>query len=70
MPFLLIMAVFNDYDVTEMTGRATLFDVRFRRDPNTSKSFLSVLVNEILTSEAMKRVPEILSFISCKLRYF
>ena len=64
------MAVHNDDDATKMTGTSTLFDVRFGRDPNTSKSFLSALVNEILTSEAMKRVPEILSFISCKLRYF
>ena len=70
MPFHLILAVYNEDDPTEMTGTATLFDVLFGRDLYTGESFLSALVNEILTSEAMKRVPEILSFISCKLRYF
>ena len=70
MPFFLIVTVCNYDDATEMPGTTKLFDVRFGRDPNMGESFLSALVNEILTSEAMKRVPEILSFISCKLRYF
>ena len=54
MPFLLIVAICNDDDATEMTGTAKLFDVRIGPDPNTNKSVLSTLVNGILTSEAIQ----------------
>ena len=61
MLFFLIVTVCNDNDATEMPGTTTLFDVHFGRDPNTGESYLSALVNGILTSEAIQILNDTIS---------